>query len=149
MQDQDKMHFPKNLGPDDIIAEKSDLEKFECSICLGMVRDPWFCNNLKCGKPFCKEYCLKRDKEEYKREKCPLCQNDKGFREPSYIEKDSLNSIELRCKHSGCYKFIKYCEYMNHLENCEHRVIHCKNEPCNTQGNKAFIEDHKKNVTIE
>ena len=35
MQDQDKIHFPKNLEPDDdIIAEKSDLEKFECSICL-------------------------------------------------------------------------------------------------------------------
>ena len=58
MQDQDKIHFPKNLGLDDIIAEKSDLEKFECSICLGMVRDPWFCTNLNCGKPFCKEYCL-------------------------------------------------------------------------------------------
>ena len=33
---------------------------------------------------------------------------------------------------------------MNHLENCEHRVILCKNEHCNAQGNKAFIEDHKK-----
>ena len=33
---------------------------------------------------------------------------------------------------------------MNHLENCKHRVIHCKNKNCNAQGNKAFIEEHKK-----
>lgn len=142
MQDQDKIHFPKNLGDDDIIAEKSDLEKFECSICLGMVRDPLFCTNLNCGKPFCKEYCLKKDKEG-EIVNCPLCKN-KGFRDPSYFEKDSLNRIELLCEYSGCHKFIKYCEYMNHLENCEHRVIHCKNKNCNAQGNKKFIEDHKK-----
>ena len=143
-QDQDKLIFPENFGPGEIRADESDKERFECIYCGRIVRDPMFCTNLNCGKPFCKIYCLKRDKEEYKREKCPLCQNDKGFREPSYIEKDSLNRIELRCKHSGCYKFIKYCEYMNHLEDCEHRVIHCKNKNCNAQGNKAFIEDHKK-----
>jgi hypothetical protein len=140
-QDQDKLSFPK-FGDDEIFASQSDKERFKCSICWGIVCDPMFCSNLKCGKPFCKA-CLDENREKNKQEVCSLCKN-KGFREISYIEKDSIDNIKLRYKYFGCFQFLKYSEYMNHLENCKHRVIHCKNKNCNAQGNKAFIEEHKK-----
>lgn len=63
-QDQDKLIFPENFGDDEIYADESDKERFECIFCGRIVRDPLFCTNLNCGKPFCKIYCLKRDKEE-------------------------------------------------------------------------------------
>ena len=144
MQNQDKLSFPE-LEPDDINASQSDKEKFKCPICHGIVRDPRFCKNLKCGKPFCKA-CLDKYREinEQKGCSCSLCKSEEGFREISYIEKDSIDNIKLRCKHFGCWQFIKYSEYKNHLENCKHRVIHCKNKNCNAQGNKSFIEEHEK-----
>lgn len=94
MQNQDKLSFPE-LGSDDIMANKSDEEKFKCPICHGMVCDPRFCKNLKCGKPFCKA-CLDKNREINKQKGCSLCKSEEGFREISYIEKDSIDNIKLR-----------------------------------------------------
>lgn len=146
MQDQDKnkdkLPFPE-LEPADIIADELDKERFKCSICHGIVRDPSFCSNLKCGKPFCKA-CLHQNEIVNKTNDCSLCKNKDGFREISYIERDSINNIKLRCKYLGCCQYLKYMDYMEHLENCKYRVYYCKNKPCNAQGNKDFLEDHKK-----
>ena len=113
MQNQDKLSFPE-LEPDDINASQSDKERFKCSICWGIVCDPMFCSNLKCGKPFCKA-CLDEHREKNKKEECSLCKNNEKFREISYIEKDSIDNIKLRCKHFGCFQFIKYNKTLNFL----------------------------------
>ena len=139
----------RNISPNKIILPLSDNENgilddyiqtddincqetFTCSICQCLVWDPVFCSS--CDKPFCRSCRF----EYGENRKCPFKCDTSNLREITRNEKDYLNKIRIKCTNNGCSKYIKYFDYKTHLENCELRKYHCKNDPCKEEG---FIND--------
>ena len=114
-------------------------ETFTCSICQCLVWDPVFCSS--CDKPFCRvcrfQYGVNK--------KCPFKCDTFNLREITRNERDYLNKIRIKCTNNECSKYIKYFDYKTHLEKCEFRKYHCKNEPCKEEG---FINDMVKHSPL-
>lgn len=124
----------KNGILDDYIQtnDKNCQEIFTCPICQCLVWDPVCC--ISCDKSFCRSCRFQYGEKK----RCPFKCDTYNLREITRNEKDYLNKISIRCTNNGCLKFIKYYDYKNHLEKCEFRKYHCKNEPCKEEG---FIND--------
>ena len=131
---------PKNVIKDEDIQtnDNSCVENFTCSICYSLAWDPVFCP--KCDNVFCR-IC----RTNYgKFNKCPYRCDAVGFREITRNEMNFLDKINLKCNNEGCNKYINYSNYKSHLEKCELRLYHCKNEPCKEQGYLKNMIDHSK-----
>ena len=112
--------------------DKNCLEIFTCSICTCLAWDPVCCP--KCDKPYCRGCIIKYGKNK----SCPYgCDND-FYREITRNEKNFLNKIKLKCTNVGCGKYIEYSNYVTHLEQCNLRKYHCKNQSCKEEG---YIND--------
>ena len=119
--------------------DKNCQEIFTCSICSCLAWDPVCCP--KCDKPFCRACLLKYGKNK----KCPFKCESYSFREVTRNEKNYLNKIKIKCTNVGCSKYIPYSEYLNHLEKCQLRKYHCKNQSCKEEGYIIDMINHSKN----
>ena len=71
-------------------------ENYRCVICQSLIYDPEECS--ACANMYCKA-CIK----EWKKEKCPLCQNNLKLQPLNRQLKNMLDKIELRgCPISEC-----------------------------------------------
>ena len=118
--------------------DKSCLEIFTCSICTCLAWDPVCCPN--CDKPFCRGCITKYGKNK----SCPYGCNNETYREITRNEKNFLNKIKLKCTNVGCSKYIQYSDYVTHLEQCNLRKYHCKNQLCKEEGYINEMINHSK-----
>ena len=122
---------------------KTDIEKcketFTCSICMCLAWDPVFCP--KCDKPFCRSCRLQYGENKI----CPFKCDSFTFRNITRNERDYLNNIKIKCTNSDCSEYIRYSDYINHLEKCKFRKYHCKNESCKEQGTFLHMKAHTQN----
>ena len=119
-------------------TDKACQELFTCAICSCLAWDPLCCP--RCDKPFCRACLIKYGKNK----KCPFKCDSYTFREMTRNEKNYLNKIKLKCTNIGCSKYIPYCEYLNHLEKCQLRKYHCKNQSCKEEGYINDMINHSK-----
>lgn len=131
----------KNGILDDYILtdDKNCQEIFTCSICQCLVWDPICCSS--CDKPFCRSCRFQYGEKK----KCPFKCDTYNLREITRNEKDYLNKISIKCTNNGCLRYIKYYDYKNHLEKCEFRKYHCKNDPCKEEGYINDMASHSQN----
>ena len=118
--------------------DKNCQEIFTCAICSCLAWEPVCCS--KCDKIFCRSCRLKYGENKI----CPFKCESYTFREITRNEKDYLNKISIKCSNQGCSEYIPYINYKNHLEKCQFRRYHCKNEPCLTEGYLNEIREHSK-----
>ena len=131
---------PQNVIKDEDIQTSDDscIENFTCSICYSLAWDPVFCP--KCDNVFCRICRINYGKFN----KCPYRCDCTGFREITRNELTFLDKISLKCPYEGCSKYVNYSNYKSHLEKCEFRLYHCKNEPCKEEGYLKNMIDHSK-----
>lgn len=135
---------PREFKPSEIRAEEKVLKTFTCPICLNLVNDPLFCKN--CGAAACRK-CLVEYYKSQNQNQQSQCFNKCGgnsYRKITFKEKEFIDYIKLRCKHNGCFQFISYTDYDQHLEKCKYRVYHCDNLPCKEEGLLPQMEEHAK-----
>ena len=118
--------------------DKNCLEVFTCAICTCLAWDPLCCS--KCDKPFCRGCLLKYGKNK----KCPFQCDSNKYREMTRNEKNYINKIKIKCTNVGCSKYIPYSDYVSHLEKCQLRKYHCKNNSCKEEGYKNEMINHSK-----
>lgn len=118
--------------------DKACLEIFTCSICSCLAWDPLCCP--KCDKPFCRACLMKYGKNKG----CPFKCDSNSYREMTRNEKNYINKIKIKCTNVGCSKYIPYLDYVNHLENCDLRKYHCKNQFCKEEGYINEMINHSK-----
>jgi hypothetical protein len=139
-----KINLPITVNENGILDEyiqsddKNCLEVFTCAICTCLAWDPVFC--FKCDKPFCRACITKYGKNK----KCPFKCDSSTFREITRNEKNYLNKIKIKCTNVGCQKYIPYSNYTNHLEECQLRKYHCKNQNCREEGYLSNMIKHSK-----
>ena len=119
-------------------SDKNCLEIFTCSICSCLAWDPICCP--ECDKPYCRSCINNYGKNKH----CTYgCSND-GYREITRNEKNFLDKIKIKCTNVGCSKYIQYSDYVKHLEECNLRKYHCKNQPCKEEGYINEMINHSK-----
>ena len=59
-------------------------------------------------------------------------------------EKNFLDKIKIKCTNVGCSKYIQYSDYVKHLEKCNLRKYHCKNQSCKEEGYINEMLNHSK-----
>ena len=140
-----KINLPISVNENGILDEyiqtndKNCQEIFTCSICSCLAWDPVCCP--KCDKPFCRACLIKYGKNK----RCPFKCESYSFREITRNEKNYLNKIKIKCTNVGCSKYIPYSEYLIHLEKCQLRKYHCKNQSCKEEGYFNDMINHSKN----
>ena len=107
---------------------ESLLSDLTCPICLNIVWNPVECN--ECGNIFC-EYCAKKISNSY-RSYCPICKKIFVTRQSKGLKK-ILSKIRIKCPYRFCKKNPQYFDYVKHLEDCDYRLYHCKNDGCEYQ----------------
>ena len=118
--------------------DKNCLEIFTCSICSCLAWDPICCPI--CDKPYCRGCITNYGKNKH----CPYgCDND-SYREMTKNEKNFLDKIKIKCTNVGCSKYIRYSDYVTHLEKCNLRKYHCINQSCREEGYINEMMNHSK-----
>ena len=139
-----RINLPITVNENGILDEyiqtndKTCLEVFTCAFCNCLAWDPLFCST--CDKPFCRA-CLNK---YGKNRKCPFKCDSNTFREITRNEKNYLNKIKIKCTNVGCQNYIPYSDYLNHLEKCQLRKYHCKNQNCREEGYISNMIKHSK-----
>lgn len=133
----------KGFKPHEIrVTDEKILKTFTCPICLELVWDPIFCNN--CGKASCSKCIKSYYQNKNQGYPCVYKCGGTGYRKITNAEKEFIDFIKLKCKHKGCFQFINYTDYKDHLLKCKYRIYHCNNNPCNVEGYLHIMETHAK-----
>ena len=143
----------KNYNQKNLIG-KETKEDLICPICFYILKNPISCSDNKNSHSFCKD-CI--DKYLKENNKCPTCKLIFGYKINNDIIHD-LNNLSFQCefKNEGCNDIIPYSDYLNHINNCEYKIIkyECNImkynydnkdfEKCGYIGRKEDIENHFK-----
>ncbi|XP_046840042.1 influenza virus NS1A-binding protein homolog B-like [Xenia sp. Carnegie-2017] len=118
-------------------------QRFVCSICLKVFKDPVQCPN---EHYFC-HTCIERYLLASKR--CPQCRcllTRETLRISRFV-REMLNDFDIRCVNvnRGCPDVIKLHNLKFHEENCGYSPTLCRNEGCNEIVKRKEIEEHEKN----
>lgn len=128
----------------DIFLDKKLIEKFTCSICLGVFRNPV---NDDCGHVFGFE-CIKEARSH--NNKCPL--TNLNYSPNSKFSKilplnEFLNDLQVFCayKAKGCKWNGPLKELEVHLTtNCNCEMVSCENRECAVKVERSKMKNHLK-----
>ncbi|XP_070561553.1 TNF receptor-associated factor 2-like [Ptychodera flava] len=123
-------------------------EKFNCTFCLLILREPK--QNL-CGHRFCKT-CIDDMIRESGSYGCPICSTEDPSSEESILRIDTINpdfaigremrNLPTRCVNSGCDWSGRFIVYMEHEEICEHALIECFKQGCSQSLKRRDLQRH-------
>jgi len=124
--------------PSDLVHNKDYLENIsnvsKCSICQRIMINPQECDNDECDKTFCL-YCINDSK------RCPGCEKS-SFHPCSKGIRTLLSNLQIWCNIEGCNEKVKYDSYVTHIQNCQFKLIQCKE--CNENFKKKDEDEHLK-----
>ena len=106
-------------------AEGKQIMEFQCTICLGLVFDPYECP--ECDQIACNTCQMKWFQQH---DNCPQCRNVNGlgYKRLNRKLQGFLDSTTVYCQNTGCRmsnKPQKYVEILNHAKTCPPRSIKC------------------------
>lgn len=125
------------------------LKSLQCSICLEFVPE----KHLACNSIGRHRTCIMcNDKRAKDKNRCVICEDSINIITDTIVSNIySLLECNRRCQFSyfGCDEIISQKDYVNHIENCEHRPIRCHNMYCNHLFNSNDnINNHMSHMQI-
>jgi len=94
----------------------TDLDIFQCPICLGVVIKPLECTTPSCASLYC-EACLAGMKEG---KKCPKRCGSYTFQQPHKFVMKQLNELKFKCQNNPwCKEILPYIDFRNHAQKCK------------------------------
>ena len=124
---------------------KEAPEKFICSICTKVQRDPHITSC--CGQHFC-DFCLENWFKRQGKKSCPHCREEKDFNH--FLDKAvkrEINELKIHCTHHG-----KGCQWIGELSNlqthldsesgCGYVEVECPNRPCPNSIKRKDLTEH-------
>ena len=132
-----KAGIPLNILPKKK-SEDSSLANLICPVCQNLIWNIVECS--ECGNFFC-QYCAEQTIINIG-SICPLCRANPFKIIRSKGLKKFFQGVKLKCINQKCKRLIEYSDYVNHMEKCEFRLYHCKNEGCTFQDTIDLIKVH-------
>lgn len=124
----------------DLDFEPTLENKYECPICLLILRDPM---QTECGHRFCK-FCIERWLSDEKK-KCPIDNEDLtvGKMFPDNFAKREILSMKVRCpnRKMGCNTCVELKHVEEHTESCPYHYQPCPNN-CQSLVLRKDLEEH-------
>jgi hypothetical protein len=136
----DPINYPKCGIPFENLykPDKNTIENLICSICHELTWNARQCTS--CVNIFC-EGCIEQSIQK-SGNKCPLCRKQPIETVEAKILNRFFDSIRINCIHNNCKEKPKYFDYIEHIENCKHRIYHCTNTGCTFKDILANIKYH-------
>ena len=121
---------------------KVDTTKFNCSVCLKVLKDPVQCPN---EHYFCRS-CIQRSLRDNKT--CPVCKHpltEETLTKLPRIVKEMWENLMIRCDYEnrGCGELIKLEFLDRHVSSCGHSPTRCTNAGCAEVINQHEKERHE------
>ena len=118
-------------------------DKFYCSICTKVLRDPHLTGC--CGQHFC-ESCLKHWFRKQKKTTCPHCRHNNFNHMLNKERKREVDELEIQCtkQRVGCQWVGELSSLQAHLDSdrgCGYVEVHCSNK-CGTKMMRKELEAH-------
>ncbi|RUS82690.1 hypothetical protein EGW08_009527, partial [Elysia chlorotica] len=151
-QDPPSRNSGSDLGSSTSLSQLQSLEgyeydfdppvdsRYECPICLLVLRDP---SQTKCGHRFCRECILRTLKNSSLR--CPIDNeplSEADIFPDNYAKREILNcNIKCPNKDDGCKKIFPLCELKAHIQECQYTLAPCPNK-CGSILPRRDIDDH-------
>ena len=121
---------------------KVDTTKFNCSVCLKVLKDPVQCPN---EHYFCRS-CIQRSLRDNKT--CPMCKHpltEETLTKLPRIVKEMWENLMIRCDYEnrGCGELIKLEFLDRHVSSCGYSPTRCTNAGCAEVINRHEKEQHE------
>ena len=122
--------------------KKVDITKFNCSVCLKVLKDPVQCPN---EHYFCRS-CIQRSLRDNKT--CPVCKHtltEETLTKLPRIVKEMWENLMIRCDYEnhGCGELIKLEFLDRHVGSCGYSPTRCTNAGCAEVINQHEKEQHE------
>ena len=136
----------QTYGYEDSRFEKDVDEKFHCSICYNVLKEPRTCrNNDHIFCLVCISQHLKLNSQN-----CPECNEDlsiDALRRPRVVN-NILSKLKINCDYAsrGCPEFTCLEDLETHVENCGYTPVLCSNAECGIEINKQDKVHHETEV---
>ena len=124
---------------------KVDITKFNCSVCLKVLKDPVQCPN---EHYFCRS-CIQRSLRDNKT--CPMCKHPltkETLTKLPRIVKEMWENLMIRCDYEnrGCGELIKLEFLDRHVSSCGYSPARCTNAGCAEVINQHEKERHEREL---
>ena len=124
---------------------KVDTTKFNCSVCLKVLKDPVQCPN---EHYFCRS-CIQRSLRDNKT--CPMCKHpltEETLTKLPRIVKEMWENLMIRCDYEnrGCGELIKLEFLDRHVSSCGYSPTRCTNAGCAEVINQHEKERHEREL---
>nr|ALA55871.1 TNF receptor-associated factor 6 protein [Cyclina sinensis] len=127
----------------DLVFVPHRSEKFDCPICLLVLREPM---QTECGHRFCRACILKWLRESESR--CPVDNQPLEERQlfPDNFAKREILVLNVKCPNhtKGCDQIVVLKHLQTHLENCIFSLTPCPNE-CTSVLMRGRLSEHLQN----
>ena len=122
--------------------DKVNITKFNCSVCLKVLKDPVQCPN---EHYFCRS-CIQRSLRDNKT--CPMCKHpltEETLTKLPRIVKEMWENLMIRCdnENRGCGELIKLEFLDRHVSSCGYSPTRCTNAGCAEVINRHEKERHE------
>ena len=133
------------FGYDDSRFEIVVSQRFHCSICLLVLKDPVMCKNQHY---YCSS-CIKKHLENSL--SCPTCLEHLAFdtlNEAPRIVKDYISELNIHCDFHprGCLEMVQVGDLERHVVSCGFSPVQCSNEGCSVVLNSKDKIHHESEV---